>query len=195
MASASVVPLRRTALASLVVAGALALAGCVDTDPGSGEPTGSPTPGPTAGSPTTTPPAEQPDALDVTCEQLVDPDAVYAFDPNFGLIGAYEPEAGSAAAAALDAGGVACRLVRESGSGTMDISVASLPESALAALKDDASESSELVPTYGDEAYFDPDTGTATVFQGSYWLVAVSAYFAEPGEPTEIIDAALAALP
>jgi hypothetical protein len=195
MASAPVAPLRRTALASLVVVGALALAGCVDAAPNPPDPTGSPTPRPTVSSPTTQPPAEQPEPLEVTCEQLVDAEAVYAFDPNFGLIGAYEPDAGSAAAAALDAGGIACRLVRESGSGTIDISVASLPESALTALKDDASASSEMVPTYGDEAYFDPDTGTATVFQGSYWLVVVSPYFAEPGEPTEIIDAALVALP
>ena len=53
-----------------------------------------------------------------------------------------------------------------------------------------------MVPTYGEEAYFEVENGvgTAIVFQGEYWLVIASESFAEPGEPTEIIDSALAAL-
>jgi hypothetical protein len=53
-----------------------------------------------------------------------------------------------------------------------------------------------MVPTYGEEAYFvvEGDIGTAIVFQGRYRLVISSAAFFEPGEPTTIIESALAAL-
>ena len=36
--------------------------------------------------------------------------------------------------------------------------------------------------------------GTATVFKGNYWLVATSVAFAEPGDPSDLITAALGAL-
>ena len=53
-----------------------------------------------------------------------------------------------------------------------------------------------MVPTYGDEAYFSVTggIGTAIVFQDDYWLVATSIDFAEPGDPSDLIDAALAQL-
>jgi len=179
------------ALAALSVLG---LAGCVDAAP-EPTPTGAaPTPGTTVSvSPTN--PAEEPQGdLDIACDDLVDPDAMYAFDPNFGLVGTFDAEAGSAAAYARDHGGVLCRWVRESGDVTIDLAAARLSDAELTTLQDEAVASSEMVPTYGDEAYFDASTGTATVFQGSYWLVITSPAFAEPGEPTAIIDSALAAL-
>lgn len=188
-------PLRRTASVLLAVCVATSLAACV------GEPT-EPTPSPTP-TESTTPdiePSAAPtavlDVLDISCPDLVDPDAVYNFNPNLALLDTWVPDAGTAAADALDAGGVACRWVFESGGGTMDISAARLPEDDILQLKNEASASSQRVPAYGDEAYFDVEggVGTAVVFQGRFWMVVTSEAFAEPGEPTEIIDSALAGL-
>jgi hypothetical protein len=186
------------ALAVVVTASAIALlTGCVDapaTDPTTAPTeTSTPTPSVTPG-PTQEPSADS-TPIDVACGDLVDPDAVYTFNPTLALLGEWTPDPGSAAAAALAADGVACRWVLESGGGTMDLSVAHLDEARLEQLKNAAFAAAEMVPTYGEEAYFDPATGTATVFQGPYWLVVTSRMFAEPGEPTEIIESAFAALP
>ncbi|WP_395639455.1 hypothetical protein [Pseudolysinimonas sp.] len=189
----------RPAAALLAAAVLLALTGCVDAGSAPQLPTDevTPTPGlPTAPvTPTTTPTAGA-DPLGIPCDELVDPDAVYAFDPNFALIGGYNPPAGSAAEEALAAGGVACQWVRESGGITMEVSVARLSDEEIVDRKNAAFASSQMVPTYGDEAYFEVDggVGTAIVFQGDYWVVVTSPAFAEPGEPTEIIESVLAAL-
>lgn len=197
MPAASFLLSARAGATVVAAVAALALTGCVDAGTGPGLPTGSASPSSPSDTPTpaATPTAE-PDALDITCAELIDLDAVYAFDPNYALLDSWEPEADSPAAEAIASGGVACRLVRESGGGTIDVSVALLGEDAIREKKNAAFASSTMVPTYGEEAYFEVEdgVGTAIVFQGEYWLVMSSESFAEPGEPTEIIDAALAAL-
>lgn len=196
MAAASTPPARH-ALASLVGAAALlVLAGCV---PASEQPT-LPTPTTTATATASADPEPDPTSgvppIDVECEELVDPDTMYAFDPNYALIGEFTPAPGSVAAANVAAGGVACQWVRETGGGTIDLSVAAFTEDEIAELKSEALAESEPVATYGEEAYFEVEggAGTAIVFQGPYRLVVSSAAFVEPGEPTRIIEAALAAL-
>ena len=79
----------------------------------------------------------------------------------------------------------------------VDSSKAALaPISHLTALKNAAFEDSEMVPTYGEEAYFSVNSGIgeAQVFQGPYWIVAESGAFLEPGDATEIIQSVVAAL-
>ncbi|MEO8527769.1 MAG: arginyl-tRNA synthetase [Pseudolysinimonas sp.] len=198
MAVASSLSIRKASAALLAVTVAVMLAGCIPTPTATPTTTPTPTPTPTetaTPTPTTTPDAITP--IDIACADLVDPDAVYAFNPNLALLGSWTPGAGTAADDALAAGGVACRWVLESGGGTMDISVAHLSGDHILDLKNQASATSAPVPTYGDEAYFSVEggVGTAIVFQGNYWLVATSVTFSEPGEPTDIIDSALAALP
>ncbi|HWH97829.1 MAG TPA: hypothetical protein VNS80_05635 [Pseudolysinimonas sp.] len=186
------------AVASLAaVATMLTLAACVEAPTQPVQPSGSATPTATATADPEPTPTAQPVTLDIACADLVDPDTMYAFDPNYALLGSWDPEPGSAAAEAVDAGGVACQWVRESGGGTIDLSVAALTEPEIEQLKNEAFAESEMVPTYGDEAYFDVEdgVGTAIVFQGRYWLVVSSEAFFEPGEPTAIIEAALGALP
>jgi hypothetical protein len=190
-------PVRR-ALASLVAAGALlAFAACVEVPEQSDEPTPTATPSPTTSASPEPTPTQQPTELDVACEDLVDPDTMYAFDPNYALLGAVDPGPGSAAAEAVAAGGIACRWVRESGGAAIDVSVAAYAPSQLDELKNEAFAESQMVPTYGDEAYFEAEggVGTAIVFQGPYRLVVSGEAFFEPGEPTGIIESALAALP
>lgn len=195
MPAASSLLIRRATVSFAAVATVFALTGCVDAPSQPVLPSESATPTATAGPEPE--PTAAPIALDVACAELVDPDTMYAFDPNYALLDAWDPESGSPAADAVDAGGVACQWVRESGGGTIDLSVAAFTEAQLEDLKNDAFAESEMVPTYGEEAYFEVDgvVGTAIVFQGVYRLVVSSEAFFEPGEPTGIIESALAALP
>jgi hypothetical protein len=182
------------ALAALAIA---LLAGCTpepaptgpSTDPSaSGAPTGEPT----------TEPTDQPVGVPVgaTCDELVSPETLYVYNPNFGSIEDFTPKDGSAAASALTYQGVACSWQNQTSGDTIDVSVAQLDEDSLTALKNAAFEDSEMVPTYGEEAYFTVDSGVgvAQVFQGPFWIVAESGVFFEPGDATEIIQSVLSAL-
>ena len=146
----------------------------------------------------TTEPTDTPVGVPVgaTCDELVSPDTLYIYNPNFGSISDFTPEDGTAAASALAYQGVACRWQNQTSGDTIDISVAQLDDDTLTALKNAAFEDSEMVPTYGEEAYFavDSGVGTAQVFQGPFWIVAESVVFFEPGDATEIIQSVLAAL-
>lgn len=187
-----VVPL---AISSLALA---ALSGCVPnpapsasgtpSESGSSTPTPTPTPSPTATTIST--------PITIDCNTLITPDDMYAFNPNFILINKWTPASGSAAATARSEQGIACRWQNESSGSNIDISVAHLDPASIEALKNDAVEKSTMVPTYGDEAYFSTSggVGTAIVFQGDYWLVATSVAFLEPGDPSDLITAALSAL-
>lgn len=172
------------------------LAGCAPTS--AAEPSSAPS------DPVDTPSAEPSEpapqtavAIEADCDALVSPDAMYAYNPNFGLADDFEPESGTVAAEAVTLEGVACQWVNQTSGDTIDLSVASLDADGLEALKNEAVQESTMVPTYGDEAYFDvaDGVGTAIVFDRSYWLVVSSGYFLEPGDATEIVEAALSALP
>jgi len=190
--------LRRFVTPVAVAAFTLALlAGCTpesnsnDPDPDpttTGAQTGEPTPEPTS-DPVGTP-------VGATCDDLVSPDTLYVYNPNFAAIGDFTPKDGTAAASALAYQGVACRWQNQTSGDNIDVSVAQLDDDSLTALKNAAFEDSEMVPTYGEEAYFSVDdgTGTAQVFSGPYWIVAQSTVFLEPGDATEIVDSVLAAL-
>ena len=172
------------------------LAGCAPTSAAESSPPPSDTPTPSAEPSTSPTPTTVP--IDVDCDTLVSPDTMYAYNPNFGRLDDWTPDAGTAAADALDLEGVACRWINQTSSDTIDLSVASLSHDDLEALKNAAIGESTMVPTYSaDEAYFSvtDGVGTAIVFQGSYWLVATSGYFFEPGDATEIVESALSALP
>lgn len=172
----------------------LLLAGCT---PESGA-----TPEPSASSSTTEAPTPEPTdepvgtPVDATCDELVSADTLYIYNPNFGAIDDFTPEDGTAAASALAYQGVACRWENLTSGDQIDVSVAQLDDDSLTALKNAAFEDSEMVPTYGEEAYFSVEggLGVAQVFLGSYWVVAESPVFLEPGDATEIVDSVLAAL-
>jgi hypothetical protein len=187
-----VVPLAVSALALA------ALSGCVPapTPTPSGTPNVTPSDTPSA-SPTPSPTATVVSTpITIDCNTLITPDDVYAFNPNFGLINVWTPKAGSAAATAKAERGIACRWQNQTSGDTMDFSVAHLDPATIDSLKNAAVEKSTMVPTYGDEAYFSVSggVGTAIVFQGDFWLVATSVDFLEPGDPADLIDAALGAL-
>jgi len=194
--------LRTSAFALTVAALGLALlTGCdpqpTPTDGGgssggpnpSGEPTGQPAPSLTA-APVGTP-------VDAACDDLVSADTIYAYNPNFVAIEPFTPNDGTAAGAALTYQGIACRWQNQTSGDNIDLSVADLDDASLTALKNSAFESSEMVPTYGDEAYFSVagnGVGTAIVFDGSFWIVVESAAFFEPGDATDIVESVIAGL-
>lgn len=192
-------PLRRVLTPLAVAALALAvLAGCTPSaEPGSGESGGPNPPGDPSGEPApslTAQPVGTP--IDIDCDTLVSPDAIYAFNPNFVRVDDFDPAGDSVAATALAYSGVACRWQNQTSGDNIDLSVASLDEDSLTALKNAAFADSEMVPTYGEEAYFgvNGQVGTAQVFQGPYWIVVESTAFLEPGDATEIVESAIAAL-
>ena len=190
----------RRASLPLTVAGIaiILLAGCtpdgVEPTPTSGASETS-SPGATASPTPTADPIGTP--IDASCSELVTPEALYVYNPNYGSIDDFTPAPGSAAASAEDYRGVACRWQNQTSGDTIDVSVAHLDDATLTALKNAAFESSEMVPTYGEEAYFTVDNGvgTAIVFDGPFWIVAESRAFFEPGDATELIESVLAALP
>lgn len=185
-----------TTFAAAVVA-LVALAGCVPTDDGT--PSTPPTTGPTESATPTTAPTDQPvgTKVDKTCDQLVSPDTIYIYNSNFSAVEPFDPAAGTPAASAVQYQGVACRWQNETNGQNIDVSVADLDDDTLEALKNAAFADSQMVPTYGDEAYFtvgDDGIGVAQVFQGSYWIVASSEQFFEPGDATEIVNSVIAAV-
>ena len=182
------------AVASLALA---ALAGCVLQT--GGDPTTAPTTGASETPEPTTAPTDQPTGTPIgkTCDQLVSPDTIYLLNPNFSALDTFQPTSGTPAASALQYGGVACRWTNDTNGQNIDVSVAQLDDDSLTALKNTAYADSEMVPTYGDEAYFTvggDGVGVAQVFQGSYWIVAASPVFFEPGDATEIIESVIQAL-
>ncbi len=193
-------PALRTAVVPLAVSllALAALSGCAPTPSSSPSDTPSASPSDTASASPTPSPTSGPVSTPITigCSTLITPDALYAFNPNFGLINSWTPKAGSAAATAKSEQGIACRWSNQSSGDIIDISVAHLSSTSIESLKNDAVEKSTMVPTYGDEAYFSVSggVGTAIVFQGQYWLVATSVDFLEPGDPADLITAALSAL-
>ena len=175
-----------------------ALSGCVPTPTPSPTNTATPSASETpSATPTSSPTASAVSTpITVDCNTLITLDDMYAFNPNFGLISSWTPKSGSAAATAKSEKGIACRWQNQTSGDTIDISAAHLDTASIESLKNDAVEKSTMVPTYGDEAYFSVSggVGTAIVFQGNYWLVATSVDFLEPGDPADLITAALSAL-
>ena len=174
------------------------LSGCVPTPSpsASGSPTQTTTPSASASTTPTSSPTPSPTPVTVGCSTLISADAMYAFNPNFGLLTSWTPAAGSAAAKAKSESGIACRWSNQTSGDTIDVSVAHLDAASIESLKNAAASQGTQVSTYGDEASFTAagGVGTAVVFQGNYWLVATSVDFAEPGDPADLIAAALSAL-
>lgn len=192
-------PLLLASSASAVLAAAVLLAGCTTPNPVTSP---SPSGGTAGGSPSATTSAE-PSAspstsstpVDIACDALITPQAMYDFNPNFSLLASWSSEAGTPAADAVAADGVACRWKNDTSGETIDISVAAPGDDALAARKSDAASGTST--SYGGaEGYFavSGGVGEATAFEGPYWVVARSSYFAAPADAQSLLEGALSAL-
>ncbi|MFT4029004.1 MAG: arginyl-tRNA synthetase [Protaetiibacter sp.] len=187
-------------LSASTLLAAVLLTGCRVPEP---EPSGTTTPSvepsESASPPASPSPSAQPSStpVDIACDVLVTREAMYEVNPNFSLLAEWTPDAGTPAAEALAADGVACRWQNDTSGDPVDISVASFDTAALEAKKNATYSASTMVPTYGgDEGYFTvaDGVGEAVVFVDSYWLVVRSPVFLEPGDAEPIVSAALSAL-
>jgi len=162
---------------------------------GTGTPTTTPSGIPTG--PATAAPDDNPvktpvgTSIPLTCEQLVSAQAIYDFNPNFGLLGGFTPAAGSLAATAVAESGLACQWINQTSGETIQIAVADLPSPRISELASTAS-SDEAIGGVGDRAYF--ANGAAQVFDGSFWVAAESTVFVTWDDAAPLVQAALASL-
>ncbi|MBX3098177.1 MAG: arginyl-tRNA synthetase [Salinibacterium sp.] len=174
------------------------LAGCFPTPEPIATPTASPSPSASVtATPTPTPtPTATPDPaaipLDIACDALISAQAFYDFNPNYSLLNNFTPDAGTPAAAAVAAKGVACRWVNQSSGVTIDISAARLPEPKLSQTKDAAAAAGTPVSEFSAEGYF--SSGTAQAFTGDAWITAVSPTFLGASDAASLINEAIAAV-
>lgn len=187
---------RSLIIATLVCTTALTIAGCAPTAP---EPSATPTDSAPSATPTPTetePAATEDTPVEIECSTLVSDQVIYDFNPNFGAQPDFTPAPGSDPETILGREGVACEWVNGTSGETMIVAVANLPTSELDALKNDLIMTSNPVPTYGVEGYFQVTAGVgeAVAFSGPYWIVGESTAFFEPGDASTIMEAAIAAL-
>lgn len=179
----------------------LLLSGCVPigTDGSNPVETGAPTSTP-SGTPTGSATAEPDDnpvgtpvgtPITLTCEQLVNAQAIYDFNPNFGLLGGFTPAAGSLAAIAVAENGLACQWINQTSGETIQIAVADLPAPRIGELASTAS-SGEAIGGVGDRAFF--ANGTAQVFDNSFWVAAESTVFVTWDDAAPLVQDAVASL-
>ncbi|UOE44586.1 iron ABC transporter ATP-binding protein [Agromyces larvae] len=202
---------RRRLRPPLVVAAAagaaMLLAGCTPASPtptGSASATEHPTETtPATGDPTpgeTTAPEETSPPFAIGCDELLTPDQVYAFNPNFGAAPGYEP-ASAGIRAVVDAGGTACGWLNQTSGELIEVAVATPSATAIAAAANGAASRLQAVPTYGTppdvEGYFgrSGQAGSAQVFSGRYWVVVESDALFEPGDATALVGSVLGNLP
>ena len=194
---------RHPMLAALPAAAVIlfALVACVPVD--GGDPGTSPAPtAPTVSISPSASPTTQPSSpatgvpVTIGCEQLVTAQAIYDYNPNFSLQADYSPAAGSLGAQAIEQRGIACSWINQTSGETIEIAVAQLPEPELTALKNNLVMTSNSVPTYDVEGYFEVDggVGVAQAFPGPYWLTGSSTTFFEPGDAAPLIAAAVVGL-
>jgi hypothetical protein len=193
-------PVLVTSASALLVASVL-LTGCTTpepapTTPSTTTPSESSTPTPST-EPTEPSATSSSTPVDVPCTTLVSLQTMYDFNPNFSLLGSWNPDAGTPAAEAVAARGTVCRWQNGTSGEVIDISVASFDEATLEAKATATSSSSTKVDSYGsDEAYFSSNggIGEAVVFHGAYWVVVRSVAFFEAGDAQPIVSSVLAAL-
>ncbi|MDN4598711.1 iron ABC transporter ATP-binding protein [Leifsonia virtsii] len=197
---------RRTTLLAVAVAAGIAasavLSGCTPAAKPAGSPSAAATGTSTAASsPSATPtPSDPPTPVGLTCEQVVTPDQLYAYNPNYGVDPGYAPKAGSLEKKIADWQGVACAWLNQTSGDVIQVAVAKPPASAMEGLKNSAITASNPVPTYGVppqvEGYFAPgSSGQVQIFRGSYWIVADSPVFQEPGDAAPLMEKVLQSVP
>lgn len=202
--------LRGLALTAVVGAAALPLAACTSAAPPTGAPTSessaaaSADPAPEE-SPTATPPTLVSTPVDLDCASLVDPASLSALYPGLTAAEAPEPAADDADAAdsattpplgrIAAADGTLCAWT-DAANETITLGVAQYDDAGLTSLANDLVASSNSVPTYGVEGYFDIERGVgrAELFPLPYDVVLESTAFLEPGSAEPMAAQVVAAL-
>jgi len=197
---------RRLTLVAVAVAAGIAasaaLSGCTPAAKPAASPSATST---TGGGPSASPtavatPTDPTTPVGLTCEQVLTPEKLYAYNPNYGVDPGYEPKAGTLQKKIADWDGVACAWLNQTSGDVIEIAVARPPAGRMEGLKNAAITASNPVPTYGVppevEGYFKPGTaGQVQIFRGSYWIVASSPAFQEPGDAAPLMESVLATVP
>ncbi|PZQ91852.1 MAG: arginyl-tRNA synthetase [Leifsonia xyli] len=184
--------------ASVLLAAGVLLAGCAVPEQAATPSGGASTPSssPSASSTPSAPPSSSAATpVDIPCGTLIAQQAMYDFNPNFSLLSSWTPDAGSAAAQAVAASGVACRWKNDTSGDTIDVSVAAPDSATLEKLKTAAAAGTSADYGVGTGSFaVVGGAGEATVFDGSYWVVVRSNYFLAPGDASPLVTPVLAAL-
>lgn len=184
----------------------LVLTGC--SPDATGTPTSSATPSPSAtasasATPTPTPtPTPEPTGTPValTCAQLLTPQEVYDFNPNYGTAPGYKPAEDSLASIAVKYSGLACGWSNQTSGELVEIAVARPEPSLMTTLEDKAIADSQVVPTYSSspaiKGYFTMQgrSGQVQVFTDTHWLTLSSPAFFEPGDAQALVASVLSNL-
>lgn len=194
----------RTLAALALAAAAVTLVGCTPAAKPSATASATATAGGgSTGKPVATPtptPTMPPTPVTLTCDQIVTPDQLYAFNPNFSLEASYAPKAGTLEKQIGDWKGATCAWQNQTSRDVIEIAVAQPPADQMEALKNAAITSAQPVPTYGTppqvEGYFKAgQAGQVQIFRGPYWIVAESTTFTEPGDPAPLMQSVLGNIP
>lgn len=133
--------------------------------------------------------------VSIGCNDLVNLQAVYDYNPNYGNQPKFTPPAGSNAARVAASKGTVCNWVQQTSGETFIMAVAKPAPAELEKLRT-AAANGTAVSGLGDAAYFatGPSGGEAQVFAGKYWVVASSAAFYDAETARPLIKAALSSL-
>lgn len=193
-------------LRTLVVTGALALSLSACTGPSPTGPDASTTPSAAA---STTPEATAtaaptPDLVStpftVDCDDLLDAGSLSSYYPALTPVPADdvrgdESRDGEALEVVARADGTTCTWQDADGA-TITVGVARFDDESLNELANDLVATSNSVPTFGVEGYFDTPggVGTAEAFSSPAFVVARSTTFLEPGDAEPVVSGVVSAL-
>ena len=163
------------------------------TSTASATPTATASPGPDA---SPTPRVETGTPIGLSCNDVVTPQQIYDYNPNYGLVNGFVPQSGSLAGQAVAAHGLACRWLNQSSGATIDVSVAHLDAKSTAIRKDYLASTSTSVSNFGPDGYFDQgDVGSAAqAFPGEFWVTGTSIAFFTAEDASSIMGSATAAV-
>ncbi|MEO7544805.1 MAG: arginyl-tRNA synthetase [Terrimesophilobacter sp.] len=192
----------RSALAALGLIVAVSLSGCLSPGGDTAPPSEPPRLVPTESNSSTPSPTETPapdgkaTPISIPCNTVINPQSMYDFNPNFGLLANFAPEAGSLAAQAVIDRGTVCRWINQTSGDTIDVSI-SQPSPKSRTTAESAAESGTSVGGLGDAAYFSQSgkTGVVQIFVGNYWVTVSSVYFSSAGDAQTLAETVLSSLP
>jgi hypothetical protein len=176
----------------------LALAVVVAAGVSSCTPTPEPTPTQTAAAPSVSPtptptkkPVDEGSPVTLTCDELVAPSVIYAFNPNTVFDEGYERALDTGAAQAVELDGVSCAWINQSSGDLFTVAVAHPSASRLASLEESAGTAA-----VGWTGTFDggDESALAQAFVDGYWVVMEFDFFVEQGDVVPIMDAVLESL-
>lgn len=172
----------------------LVLTGCVEELPTvvSETPTAgyTPTPTPSVPIPVASATADTTSSpFSTACEDLISPDEMYAYNPNFGPVDGWVPSPGTLAGDGVSAQGTACRWQNQSSGATIDISVANLLEPRLSESR--AQAAAAYAPAgWALDGFFTADggPGVGQAFTDKYWITLQSTTFFAAEDAAPIVE-------